>query len=63
MENIIVILILCIIVLCIIWYIIRSKKRGNMCIGCPCAKECGGKCSSSGCGCGSQDKDKDDIQK
>ena len=27
-------------------YIIRQKKKGAKCIGCPYAKSCGGKCNS-----------------
>ena len=27
-------------------YIIRQKKKGAKCIGCPYAKSCGGKCSN-----------------
>ena len=26
-------------------YVYRAKKRGQVCIGCPHAKQCGGKCS------------------
>lgn len=33
----------------IVWYLIRAKKRGETCIGCPYAKQCGGKCGGS-CG-------------
>ena len=29
-----------------ILYIIRAKKRGEKCVGCPYAKQCGGNCSS-----------------
>ena len=31
-----------------IFYIVRSKKRGDVCVGCPHAKQCkrGGTCSS-----------------
>ncbi len=35
-------------------YIIRSKKRGVKCIGCPYAKQCGGNCSG---GCESDKKE------
>ena len=28
-----------------IFYIVRSKKKGAKCIGCPYAKSCGSKCS------------------
>lgn len=48
MENIIVILILVSIASGIIWYLVSAKKRGETCIGCPYAKQCGGKsCSNS----------------
>lgn len=47
MENIIVILILLSIVVGIISYIVRAKKRGQTCIGCPYAKQCGKKCNGS----------------
>ena len=29
-----------------VWYIVRQKKKGAKCIGCPYAKSCGGKCNS-----------------
>jgi len=32
-----------------LFYIIRAKKRGEKCVGCPYAKSCGGKCHSA-CG-------------
>ena len=51
MENIIVILILLAIASAIILYLVRAKKRGEKCIGCPYAKQCGNKCS-----CGYTDK-------
>ena len=47
MENIIIILVVAAIVVGIAAYLIRAKKRGATCIGCPSAKQCGGKC---GCG-------------
>lgn len=31
-----------------VFYIVRAKKRGEKCVGCPYAKQCGGKCSG-GC--------------
>ena len=49
MENVVIILILLVIAGGIIWYIIRAKKRGETCIGCPYAKQCKGKCG--GCSC------------
>lgn len=55
MEDVIVVLILVVIAAGIIWYLIRAKKRGETCIGCHCAKQCGSKCNG---GC----SDKSDIQ-
>ena len=34
------------------FYLIRAKKRGEKCIGCPYAKQCGGKCDG---GCNNAD--------
>ena len=35
------------------FYILRQKKKGVKCIGCPSSGSCSGKCSGcSGCGCG-----------
>ena len=47
MENVIVVLILLAIVAGIVLYLFRAKKRGETCIGCPYAKQCGSKCSGS----------------
>ncbi len=46
LENIILIAVLAIIVALAAWYVIRAKKQGQKCIGCPA----GGKCSSH-CSC------------
>ena len=27
-----------------VFYLIRAKKRGEVCVGCPYAKQCAGKC-------------------
>ena len=44
MKDIIVILILVILIGSILWYIVKQKKNGRKCIGCPesgrCAKCC-----------------------
>lgn len=48
MKNVIVVLILLAIVAGIICYLVRAKKRGETCIGCPYAKQCGSKCNG-GC--------------
>ena len=47
MENVIVICILVAIAAGIIWYLVRAKKNGATCVGCPHAKQCGSKCSGS----------------
>ena len=44
MENLIIIAIVLIIAGLAAWYIIKEKKKGNKCIGCPHAKQCSGKC-------------------
>ena len=58
MTDIIVIAIVLLIVGSAVAYIIRAKKRGVKCIGCPESKTCAGKCGAcSGCSgnCGSND--------
>ncbi len=47
MENIIIIAIVAAIVIAICFYLYREKKKGRACIGCPYAKQCGGKCSKA----------------
>ncbi len=49
MENVIIIVILAAIIGGIIYYLYKCKKRGDTCIGCPYAKQCGGKCAGK-CG-------------
>jgi len=38
-------LILVAIVAGVIWYLIRARKRGEKCVGCPYARDCIGKCN------------------
>ena len=40
MDNFIIIAILVVIIGCAIAYIVREKKKGTKCIGCPNAKTC-----------------------
>ena len=47
MENAILTILLLAIVGSTLFYLIRAKKRGQKCIGCPYAKECG----KSQCNC------------
>ncbi len=52
MEDFIVIGILALIVGAIIFYLVREKKKGVKCIGCPYAKGCASKsCGKCGGGC------------
>ena len=44
MENIIIALVLAAIVGGAVWYLVRAKKRGEKCVGCPHAKTCGKNC-------------------
>ncbi|MCM1083350.1 MAG: FeoB-associated Cys-rich membrane protein [Clostridium sp.] len=55
MENIIIIAIVLAIVLGIIYYLYKAKKRGETCIGCPYAKQCANR--KNGCGSGDCHKD------
>ena len=41
-----------------VFYIVRAKKRGEKCVGCPYAKQCGGNCNG-GCGHAEASKDND----
>ncbi len=47
MQTIIVSLILLVIAAGIIGYLVHSKRKGATCVGCPYAKQCNGRCSSS----------------
>ena len=39
-----------------IWYIVKSKKSGKKCIGCPDGGSCSGTCAGCSCGCGNTEK-------
>ena len=45
-DIIIIAIVLCLIV-GILAYLYRAKKHGETCIGCPYAKQCGGKCAQN----------------
>ncbi len=56
MTNFIVVIVLLLIIGAAVMYIIKAKKRGVRCIGCPAGGKCAhknSKNSSCGCGCGS----------
>jgi hypothetical protein len=44
-TDVVVILVIALAVGGAIFYIIRAKKKGQKCIGCPYAKNCSGNCS------------------
>jgi len=47
MENVVIVAILALLVIGIVRYLIKAKKRGETCIGCPYAKQCDGHCNGS----------------
>lgn len=47
MKDIIIIIFIAIVVGSALLYLIRAKKRGEKCVGCPYAKQCGGSCHST----------------
>ena len=59
MEDCIAIVALAAILGLAIGYIIKAKKSGKKCIGCPDSGSCLGKCS--GCSCGCSDSHEDDA--
>ncbi len=44
LENIIIIAVLLLIVGAAAWYVVRAKRKGQKCIGCPHGKSCSGSC-------------------
>ena len=46
MENVILVLVIAAILGLALWYVIRAKKKGQKCIGCP-----SGGCKECSCGC------------
>ena len=44
MADVMVILIISVIVASSVFYMVRAKKRGQACIGCPGASQCGRHC-------------------
>ncbi len=51
MENFIIIAIVVLIVALAVTYIVKAKKKGVKCIGCPEGSKCSGNCSGCSCGC------------
>ena len=46
LKNVIITVVLAVIVTLAVVYIIKSKKNGKKCIGCPYGGNCGGNCPS-----------------
>ena len=53
MTNIIAIVLVAAVLGAAVSYIVKAKKSGKKCIGCPGGGSCSGKC---GCGCGEEQK-------
>ncbi len=51
MVNILIILIVAVIVIAAVSYIVREKKKGTRCIGCPAAGTCGKNINHMTCSC------------
>lgn len=51
MKDLFVLVIVAVVLFVVIRYIVRAKKRGVKCIGCPEGCSCG-KENGSSCGCG-----------
>ncbi len=47
MKDIIIVLFIVIVIGAALLYLIRAKRRGEKCIGCPYSKQCGGSCHSA----------------
>lgn len=55
--DIVLILVLVVIIGAAVAYIVKAKKNGAKCIGCPAGGTCGHKSKGdSGCGCGCETK-------
>ncbi|MBQ9166320.1 MAG: FeoB-associated Cys-rich membrane protein [Oscillospiraceae bacterium] len=55
MENLIIVAVLIVIIGLSVRYMIKAKKRGEKCIGCPNGCCCCSSANSEGCSCGTQD--------
>ncbi len=51
MENFILIAVLVLILALALGYVIKQKKKGVKCIGCPDSKTCSGNCSACSHSC------------
>ena len=51
-EDIIIIAVVAAILGFAVFYIVKAKKSGKKCIGCPDSGSCSGGCGGCSCGCG-----------
>lgn len=51
MENWIIVGVVALILALAIGYIVKAKKSGKKCIGCPDGGSCSGSCGHCACGC------------
>ncbi len=45
MENIVLFIVIAVILALAVAYVVRAKKKGVKCIGCPNSKSCSGSCN------------------
>ena len=57
-QDLIIIGIIAVIVGLALAYIIKAKKSGKKCIGCPDSGSCSGSCHSCSCGCSKDSAEK-----
>ena len=50
MENLVIGIVLLMIIGAAVCYIVKAKKRGVKCIGCPAGSTCSHNCSGGSCG-------------
>ncbi len=56
MENFILVAVLGVIIVSVVVYIVKAKKKGVKCIGCPDSKTCSGNCGNCQYSCNEQEK-------
>ena len=56
-TDIVILLVLVVIIGSACFYIVKAKKNGAKCIGCPMSKQCGSK-EGTGCSCGTHSENK-----
>ena len=62
MKDVLIIAVLVVIIGLAAWYMIRAKKKGVKCIGCPEGSKCGQSACAGCTGCGSYSCDCRDMK-